>query len=76
MTDPLASRLVHAAGLALIEHTPGDDHTQPAAQKAVVAVLRELAAATESRLSPARRAHMVALANQVAAPAPERTEQP
>lgn len=38
----LPERLVHAAAMALVEHTPGDDHTDPAARKAVVAVLREL----------------------------------
>lgn len=37
----LAERLVHAAALQLVEHTPGDEHTQPAAEKAVAAVLRE-----------------------------------
>jgi hypothetical protein len=39
----LAARLVHAAELVLIEHTPGDEHTKPAARKSAVAVLRELA---------------------------------
>lgn len=36
-----ADRLVHAAAMELTEHTPGDDHTDPAARKAVAAVLRE-----------------------------------
>jgi hypothetical protein len=69
MNDPLARRLIHATELALIEHAPGDDHARAAAQKAVVAVLRELVAATGSRLSPARRAHMVTLASQIDAAA-------
>ncbi len=37
----LADRLVHAATIPLIDHTPGDEHTDPGARKAVAAVLRE-----------------------------------
>ncbi len=38
----LPERLVHAAAMALVDHTPGDDHTEPAARKATAAVLRAL----------------------------------
>jgi hypothetical protein len=42
ITMPLAQRLLLAAELALVPHTPGDDHTGPAARKVVLAVLDQL----------------------------------
>lgn len=40
--EDLPERLVRTAELALIDHTPGDEHTNPAARKVVAAVLRAL----------------------------------
>lgn len=40
--EGLAVRLVRVAELALVEHTPGDEHTNAAARKVVAAVLRAL----------------------------------
>jgi hypothetical protein len=40
--DGLPERLVRVAELALIDHTPGDEHTDAAARKVVAAVLRAL----------------------------------
>lgn len=37
----LADRLVHAASVPLVDHTPGDERTDLGARKAVAAVLRE-----------------------------------
>jgi hypothetical protein len=42
ITMPLAQRLLLAAERALVPHTPGDEHTHPAARKAVLAVLDQL----------------------------------
>jgi len=57
----LAERIVQAAGIALVPHTPGDDHTEPASRVASVAVLRVLVADTRSRMTPGKRAHLAAL---------------
>ena len=40
--EGLSERLVRVAELALVDHTPGDEHTDTAARKVVAAVLRAL----------------------------------
>lgn len=61
----LAERIVGAAGIALVAHTPGDDHTEPASRVASIAVLRVLVADTRSRLTPGKRAFLAAIITQI-----------
>ena len=41
----LARRFVRTAAVALVPHTPGDDHTEPASRAVTAAVLRDVAQA-------------------------------